>query len=171
MKEDILFLQTPFTTRGVFATLPKLRKLSLNDNQFRVISGQVFCGPLKLKFLSLANNCFTRLPNHVFMGCAHLSKLQVSHSLIGFVFEHTFSGVSRLTKLDLSHNQLLSVYLGVLPKGCEVNLDHNPLDIEDIHGFEEVPVHTYHYQQASGVCISSSLPIQLIACLSDERID
>ncbi|MBM3191361.1 MAG: leucine-rich repeat domain-containing protein [Chlamydiae bacterium] len=82
-------------------TLPKLRRLSLGNNQIETISQEAFAGLQTLAGLGLDNNRLKRLPPGVFTGLTKLHTLNLNCNPLEALPPELFKDLTRLETISL----------------------------------------------------------------------
>ena len=98
---------------SLFAELPELKRLQLNDNQLKNLPEGQFAGLSKLQQLKLGFNPFTSLPDGVFTDLARLELLSFWNGRVIELPASVFAGLSSLRDLDLTNNPLTELPDGV----------------------------------------------------------
>ncbi len=113
------------------AILPQLQYLSLDGNNFSVISAGLFnCSSSCLKGLSLNNSNITTLNPFSFQGLMQIQNLYLQDNHIQSLTNLTFEGIPIVSRLNLSNNKITYIEGGtfsVLLHLAELYLDNNML--------------------------------------------
>lgn len=93
----------------LFAYLPRLETVWVNDSNFTVLPNDLFAESTNLRNISLARNNFREIPATIFHHQSHLVSLDLSYNNIESLDDFLFNETRRLTALHLSFNRLSNI--------------------------------------------------------------
>lgn len=131
----------PVLEEGIFANLPYLQTLVLEDCGIQNISKDAFNKITHLKWLSLATNEISELGSGTFGTLNELNTLDLSYNQIWYIDEHTFYGMPNLTSIFLQHNRLVNLHRDMFKSNkllSHLQLEYNRLTCLPIEFFENL---------------------------------
>ncbi|KAL7293247.1 hypothetical protein TKK_0013027 [Trichogramma kaykai] len=111
------------------SAMPRLRSLSLAENQLKSVGNDTLMGLKNLSSLVLSHNQIDVLEDHAFRQLTNLRHLDLSYNDIVAVSSLSLAHLDRLRSLDLTHNFLRSLNGDLL---APRNLERLRLDDNDI---------------------------------------
>ncbi|CAK9833580.1 Leucine-rich repeat-containing protein 15 [Anthophora retusa] len=109
--------------------LKSLEELDLSNNLLLGPMGPNLLPPMpRLRFLTVSENELVNVQQGALVGLANLTYLSLSHNQIDVLEDHSFKYLSNLTRLDLANNRIVAVSsasLAHLEKLTTLDLTHN----------------------------------------------
>ena len=88
----------------MFAALPRVRRLQLDDNRLTSVDPYAFSGLVELEWLDLENNALTSIDTRTFAGLSSLTRLELADNQLAAIAPQTFARLDRLRHLSLHGN-------------------------------------------------------------------
>lgn len=145
--------------KRVFRSMPELRDLYLDQNEFRNIPTHIFSDLKQLMRLSIDGNYIKRITDHAFIGLERLKVLRIRRNEISYVSNDAFSGLnSSLQQLNIKGNYLKVIpgAIKTLKRLISVELSDNEITKIEKNSFKGLPrlkyvrlfTYTAHYEDS-----------------------
>ncbi|XP_058792484.1 leucine-rich repeats and immunoglobulin-like domains protein 1 isoform X1 [Phymastichus coffea] len=118
--------------QGLLPAMPRLRQLSLAENELKRVNQSALRGMKSLSSLSLSHNQIDVLEDHAFSQLSSLTRLDLAYNGIVDVSSASLAHLEQLRSLDLTHNFLRSLngdLVVPLRKLEELRLDDNDISM------------------------------------------